>query len=284
MRDLRLQYLVQSVRTLGSAVIAFSGGVDSTFLIRVAQISGIRFLAVTGRSATVPPDDIGSVTHIVSLLGCEHRFIDSEELRDEKFVSNPRERCFYCKGALFARLKKIADEEGFRCIVDGSNADDAEDYRPGMKAGEIHGVVSPLRDAGFRKAEIRALSRSLGLPTWDKPSSPCLSSRIPYGWPITADAIRRVAEAEGVLRTMGFRIVRVRSFGDSAVIEVGRDEIDRFRSPALRREVRERLSMIGYEKVFLDEEGYGTGKLNDLRYVERAERFPLLVDEGDGDL
>jgi len=276
MSEARLHFLVNFIRKLDSAVIAFSGGVDSTFLVRVAQLSGIRFLAVTGRSATVPSDDIDSARSVAALFGFEHRFIDSDEFRDENFVSNPPDRCFYCKGALFTRLKEISLENNFRHVMDGCNADDAEDYRPGMKAGEMQGVVSPLREAGFRKAEIRELSRGLALPTWDRPSSPCLSSRIPYGWAITADAVRKVAEAEGFLKKAGFRIVRVRSFGENAVIEVGRDEVDRLLSFPLRREVREMFRLIGYENVFLDEEGYGTGKLNDRGDVERAQRFPLI--------
>lgn len=279
MSEARLQGLVNCIRALDSAVVAFSGGVDSTFLVKVAQLSGIRFLAVTGRSITVPPDDIDSVANIVSLLGLEHRFIDSGELTNVNFVSNPPDRCFYCKGTLFARLREIASQEGFRHVIDGSNADDAEDFRPGMRAAQRHAVVSPLHDAGLGKAEIRELSRSLGLPTWNKPSSPCLSSRIPYGWTITAAAIGKVAKAEGVLKAAGFRIVRVRSFGDCAVIEVGRDEIERFRSSELRRQVRERFRIIGFARVFLDEEGYGSGKLNDRRYVEKALRFPPLGDD-----
>jgi len=263
---------------LDSAVIAFSGGVDSTFLVRVAVLSGIRFLAVTGESDTVPRQDIQNATAMAGEYNFAHRIIRTNELEDELFLENTRERCFFCKNGLFTQLRSIAKEEGYTNVLDGSNADDLNDYRPGLKANRKHGVISPLIDAGMAKKDVRELSKALGLKTWDKQSSPCLSSRVIYGSRITSGALLMIAESENFLRKLGFTTVRVRTSGSTASIEVGEHEVERFTSSELCRTVREKLQAIGYREIRIDLEGYRSGKLNTERYGQNNS-MTILIDD-----
>jgi len=258
----KLRKLTDRLRSLDNAVIAYSGGVDSTLLVRAAQLAGIRFLAVTGRSATVPEHDIRNARETAVKLRIPYRIIDTDELQDPNFVKNPPDRCYYCKNNLFSHLRKIAGEEGYDHILDGSNSDDLGDYRPGLEANRRHGVRSPLIEAGLTKEDVREVSRFLGLPTWNVPSSPCLSSRFPYGERINPKGLDMVAQAEAFIRSLGFLVVRVRTRGETAMVEVGQDELDRLFSTAVRESVLRELRRIGYKTVLFDAEGYCSGKLN----------------------
>jgi uncharacterized protein len=262
MSETKQQSLIRYLSSLDNSIIAYSGGVDSTLLIKAAKMAGIRFLAVTSCSETVPAQDLERARSITSDLGIDHRTIETSELSDHNFTDNPPERCFFCKDILFGQLNKIAKEEGYEQVLDGSNADDLSDYRPGLKAARKHGIISPLIEVGLTKRDIRAMSRKLGLPTWDNPSSPCLSSRFPYGRKITADGLRMVSEAEDYLRSLGFRVVRVRTTETSASVEVGEDELTKLHSADVRRSIEMKLKLIGYNEVTFDPEGYSSGKLN----------------------
>jgi uncharacterized protein len=278
MSDLRFDLLVKKLRSLDRSLVAFSGGVDSTFLVKAAHLSDIRFYAVTANSETMPRLDFETAGKMAAALGVEHRIIVTKELDNDRFTANSRDRCFHCKDGLFSSLKKIAEEEGYFYILDGSNADDMRDYRPGLKANEKHGVISPLCDAGLGKEDIRRLSRMLGLPTWDRPSSPCLSSRLPYGVRITKEALKMVALAEDLLRSMGFRVVRVRTSGTKAMIEVEADELVKFQSGDVIDKISEGFKKIGYSEILVDREGYRTGKLNNERYGVENSRLVALAD------
>jgi uncharacterized protein len=258
----KFQGLLALLQKSRSAVLAFSGGVDSSFLLAAMKKADMRILAVTAISETMPRKDREVCASIIRELGVDHRFIETSELSNESFVSNTPERCFFCKDELFRKLKVIADEAGFDYVFDGSNSDDLEDYRPGRRAASLHGVRSPLSELGLSKDEIRSFSKELGLKTWDRPSSPCLSSRIPYGRRITPEALTRVERAEEFIISLGVREVRVRDYGDSARIEVKEEDMPLLLSPAKRRLVTEGLRSLGYSFVSMDLEGYRSGNMN----------------------
>jgi uncharacterized protein len=257
-----LKKLIGLLSEMESAVIAFSGGTDSTFLVKAAVLSGMRAAAVTAVSPTMPEHDLEDARAMAGTIGIPHMIIDTAELEVPDFVKNPVDRCFYCKNELFGKLKEIALTGGYRFILDGSNMDDREDWRPGRKAAAKHGVRSPLIEAGMRKEEIRRFSRELGLPTWNKPASPCLSSRFPYGTPITAEALRQVGEAEKFLHSLGLDELRVRHCNETARIEINEEQIPRILSPGTRKAVVEKLKSLGYRFISLDLEGFRSGKLN----------------------
>jgi len=248
---------------IGGALIAYSGGVDSTLLLKVAlDVLGERALAVTASSETYPSAEIDEAIRLAEDLGARLRSIRTSELEMEEFASNPPERCFYCKTELFGKLVEMARDEDLPVVVDGSNLDDVGDYRPGMKAAAELGVRSPLREAGFTKADVRELSRELGLPTWDKPSLACLASRFPYGDRITPEALGMVGAAEQVLRGLGLKQVRVRHHGDTARIEVIPEDLPTVVSPDNRSRIVTALKELGYLYVTVDLEGYRTGSMN----------------------
>lgn len=259
----KLTCLIDILKEMESAVIACSGGVDSTFLLKAAALSGVRALAVTGLSPTMPEQDFLDAREAAQQAGIPHRVIETSEIDNDDFRKNSPDRCYYCKSELFGRLKGIAGSESYRYVIDGSNLDDLDDWRPGRRAASEYEVRSPLREAGLRKEDIRSLSRELDLPTWDKPSSPCLSSRFPYGEPITVDALKRVGSAEKFLRSLGFRELRVRHHGDTARIELREEDIPELLNPEIRTLVTEKLRTLGYHFVALDLEGFRSGKLNE---------------------
>jgi uncharacterized protein len=258
----KLDRLSQILKDMESAVLAYSGGVDSTFLLKAVQLCGIKSLAVIAVSDIFPRKDILAAQEMAKQLGLEHRLIETDELALNQFAENTPERCFLCKDSLFRTLKDVANAEGYRFVMDGSNSDDASDYRPGKQAAHKLRVRSPLVEAEFSKRDIRECSRRLGLSTWDKPSSPCLATRFPYGQKITRKALRRVAKAEDFLVSLGLRQIRVRDHDGIARIEVGEEEMDLLLTTEKRKIISEALKSLGYIFVSLDLDGYRTGSLN----------------------
>lgn len=255
-------------RALGSCVVAYSGGVDSSVVLALAHaVLGTRALAVIGRSATYATSELEAALAQAARLGIAPRVLATAELDDPRFAGNPANRCYFCKGELFGKLAAVARAEGYAAVVDGTNADDLNDYRPGTRAAEEHGVLSPLAELGCTKADVRALAARLGLPSADKPAMPCLSSRFPYGAAITSDKLRQVEAAEAWLRARGFRDVRVRHHGDVARLEVERVEIARLASEPLRSECAEALRGLGFVHVAVDLTGFRSGALNEALHL-----------------
>jgi uncharacterized protein len=253
-----------TLASLGSVVVAYSGGVDSAYLALVASSAlGDRSIAVTADSPSYPERHRRLAIDIAQRFGLRHEIIHTGELEREEYRSNPANRCYYCKHELYSRLTVLARERGFAAVVDGSNADDRGDYRPGRQAAREFGVRSPLDEAGLTKEEIRELSRLMGLPTWDEPASACLSSRIPYHSEVTDEKLRMIERAENVLRDLGFRICRVRHHDALARIELSRDEIARALEPEMADAIDRGLRTIGYEHVTIDLRGYRLGSLNE---------------------
>ncbi|GIW09163.1 MAG: TIGR00268 family protein [Dehalococcoidia bacterium] len=264
----KLAALRARIAEVDSALIAFSGGVDSTFLAAVAyEVLGERALAVTADSPTLPRRELEEARALAAQIGIPHRVVPTNQLDRAEFVANAPDRCFHCKVDLYEHLGPLAQQEGYAVIFDGLNADDLSDYRPGREAARRYGVRSPLVEAGLTKAEIRALSRERGLPTWDKPAMACLSSRIPHGTPVTLAALHRIEQAEEALRALGFRQLRVRDHHPVARIELPIEEFPRLLEAAVREQAVRALLAAGYRFVTLDLAGFRSGSLNPVTFV-----------------
>ncbi|MCI0340679.1 MAG: ATP-dependent sacrificial sulfur transferase LarE [Planctomycetales bacterium] len=259
----KLSRLRESLRALPRAVVAFSGGVDSTFLLAVAvRELGDRVLAVTARSESLPSEEEREARDLAARLGARHRIIGTDEVSDPLYAANTTERCYFCKRELFEKLAPIAAAEGGAVLLFGGIADDLLDYRPGARAAGEAGARAPLQEVGLSKAEIRQLSRRLELPTWDKPAMACLSSRVPHGTPVTPEVLAKVERAEAALHALGFRACRVRHHGDVARIEVPLEDLARLAAPGTRDAVAAGVRAAGYRFVALDLEGYRAGSVS----------------------
>jgi pyridinium-3,5-biscarboxylic acid mononucleotide sulfurtransferase len=262
--EAKLSRLQSIFAPMQSVIVAFSGGVDSSFLLRVAhEVAGERALALTTTSPTMPDEDLASAKEIAGLIGARHLVLSSNELEIPGYAANPLNRCYLCKHNLFTVCEQKATELGIEHIVDGLNLDDLRDYRPGMQAAAEKRVRHPLVEAELNKQEIRELSKMMGLPTWDRPASPCLSSRFPYGTQITLERLQQVSGGEKLLRSLGFRVVRVRYHGEVARLEVGRDEMPRLLDPQIGELLSREFRKLGFRFVTLDLGGFRSGSLNE---------------------
>jgi uncharacterized protein len=261
----KLNRLKGILTEMQSVLVAYSGGVDSAFLMKVANdVLGDKVLAVTASSSVYPSEEIEQAKALAQSLKVRHKIIETREMTNPKFVNNPKDRCYWCKEELFTKLIGIAKDNNLRYVLDGTNFDDLDDFRPGMKVAEELGVRSPLKEAMFTKQDIRSVGKEMGLPIWSKPSLACFGSRFPYGTRITEENLKKVDKAERFLRNSGITQVRVRHHNKIARIEVMEEDIPKFLEGALRKQVVSYFKKIGYSYVTVDMEGYRTGSMNEV--------------------
>lgn len=261
--DAKFSHLTEILRQADQVLVAFSAGVDSTFLLKAAYLAlGEGVVALTASSASVPPGEIDAARSFAAGLGCRHIVLDSHEIDNPAYAENPVNRCFFCKDELYRICREQAEKLGLAIIVDGTNLDDLKDHRPGLQAADQWRIRHPLVEAGMTKDDIRRYSRELALPTWDKPSSPCLSSRFPYGTAINIERLKKVGACEVILKGLGFREFRVRYHGDLARIEVNQNEIDRLFDRTIRDAIVKGFKEVGFSFVTLDLQGFRSGSLN----------------------
>jgi uncharacterized protein len=262
---LKEQKLRETFRALGSVIVAYSGGVDSSYVAYIANAElGPRAICITGQSASLPSYQQAETDRVVAQFGFHHEIIQTEELENPSYRANNADRCYFCKDELYGKLEAIAASRGIECIVDGSTTDDLGDYRPGRKAATQHAVRSPLIEVGMSKNEVRELSRRAGLPTWDKPASPCLSSRIAYGTAVTIERLSKVDRGEEILREFGFKEFRVRHHDTLVRLEIAPAELDRALGKEVIEQLAKRFRELGFKYVTLDLEGFRSGSMNEV--------------------
>ena len=259
------QQLREIFRTLGSVIVAYSGGVDSSYVAYIANAElGPRAICITGESASLPSYQRAEMERVVSEFGFHHEIIQTEELENPSYRANNADRCYFCKDELYGKLEAIAASRGIECIVDGSTTDDIDDFRPGRQAAKQHTVRSPLIEAGLSKSDLRELSQRAGLPTWDKPASPCLSSRIAYGTTVTIERLSKVDRGEAILREFGFREFRVRHHDALVRLEIAPAEMDRVLNKEVIEQLAARFRELGFKYVTLDLQGFRSGSMNEV--------------------
>ena len=268
--DRKFADLKKLVSGYGSLIVAYSGGVDSTFLAAVAhEVLGFNTLSVTSRSPSVAPEELEAAIALARTRGWRHLVVDTNEIEDPRYLANDGRRCFFCKTELYTHLGQVAAAEGVTKVANGANTDDLGDYRPGMEAAKNFEVISPLVEVGMSKQDIRDVSRCLDLPTWDKPAQPCLSSRIPYGTVVSVGALSMIGKSEKGLRELGFSVVRVRHYGQTARVEIPIDDFERFEY--VRSEAERIVLASGYKVMEVDPKGFRSGALNDALRVSVSE-------------
>lgn len=262
----KFDQLTDRLRSFESVVVAFSGGIDSTFVAKAAALAlgPERVLALTARSPSVPRAELAAVARLAGEIGVPHEFVDTREFEDPNYLANPSNRCYFCKTELYTRLAPLARQRGFATVINGVNADDLGDYRPGLTAADEHGIRAPLAECGITKAELRTMAAALGLSIADKPASPCLSSRVQYGETITPEKLARIDAAEIFLRELGFAECRVRHHNDLARIEVPPHDLSRLLDDGLRGAVEQHLRGLGYRYVTVDLRGFRSGSMNEV--------------------